>query len=141
MRVEIASKSSGLSISWLCRARCVCARQELADRAARLGTCDDCTTRSVYCFALWPNSVIEAMGTTMLPRRVAYLDAIDERTSNWCRFLNHANTGARECNLRSRCDGELVWFEATRDIAADEELCFDYGPGFRWVEGSFGCGG
>ena len=40
----------------------------------------------------------------------------------------------RGCNLTPKTDGlrYLVWFEARRNIAAGEELCFDYGSSYRW---------
>ena len=55
-----------------------------------------------------------------------YIDAGDEATSGRARFLNHS---ARQPNLRVETDllHNRAWFSAIRDIAVDEELCFDYG--------------
>ena len=66
-----------------------------------------------------------------------FIDGEDADVSGWCRFINHAEVGTNECNLVTRCtwqtwDGETIvqprlWFIAARDIAAGEELCFEYG--------------
>lgn len=67
-----------------------------------------------------------------MPRLLAFVDGEDPNRSSWCRYINHAKGDA--CNLVSKVDGlrYLVWFEAIRDIAAGEELGFDYGAGYRW---------
>lgn len=76
----------------------------------------------------------------------AYIDGEDGDVSNWCRFMNHAGSATRACNLETRyksmepefCPikgpahaGPRLWFLATRDIDIGEELCYDYGD-FYW---------
>ena len=60
--------------------------------------------------------------------RVACIDGEDPTRSSWCRYINHAPSAERACNLRSRVDAhrQLVWFETAREIEAGEELHFDY---------------
>ena len=84
-----------------------------------------------------------------------FVDARDESTSNWCRFVNHApgpsapstpleanaqqdspfQAGINEClaNVRVSTFGSRylsggVYFFAARDVDLGEELCVDYGP-------------
>lgn len=67
--------------------------------------------------------------------RIAYLDAEDPARSGWCRFINHAADSLRACNLECKVDATgagLVWLQARRDVAAGEELAFDYGSSFRF---------
>jgi len=49
------------------------------------------------------------------------------------RYINHAPAHSTRCNLAPRVDfgRQLVWFEASRDIAVGEELSFDYGPDYN----------
>jgi len=44
--------------------------------------------------------------------------------------LNHADKGKEECNVVRILEGNRVAFFTSRDIAANEELCFDYGSNF-----------
>ena len=77
----------------------------------------------------------QRLGSTMLPRRVAYIDGEDPNLSSWCRYLNHCKRGERGCNCEPKSDAGLqglVWFVARREIKAGEELCFDYGSSYRW---------
>ena len=70
-----------------------------------------------------------------------YIDGEDADKSTWCRFMNHASTELRECNVETRntrqiWDGEKIveprlWFVATRNIEKGEELLYDYGE-FYW---------
>lgn len=89
---------------------------------------------SAYCFSLFSEEVKAALGSTMLPRRIAYIDGEDPSRSSWCRYINHARAGGPSCNLVPKCDGLrcLVWFEASRPIVAGEEVHFDYGDAYRW---------
>ena len=50
------------------------------------------------------------------------------------RYINHAASGSHGCNCEAKIDAArgLVWFEASRDITAGEELGFDYGPQYQW---------
>ena len=67
-----------------------------------------------------------------------YVDAEDEYTSLWTRFLNHASPPKNNCNPKSvheSYNGEpRVWFVACRDVEVGEELCFDYGDDY-WLDG------
>ncbi len=68
-----------------------------------------------------------------------FIDGEDADVANWCRFMNHAPPDSLACNLETRHtkakllarDGETadpsLWFIALRDIAAGEELQYDYG--------------
>ena len=81
-----------------------------------------------------------ALGSAFLPRHAAYIDGEDPNRSSWGRFVNHCSEFSKSgvvgtgCNLEPRIDGarKLVWFEAKRDIAPGEEICFDYGASYRW---------
>jgi hypothetical protein len=61
-----------------------------------------------------------------------YIDAADERSAGCARFINHSS---RNPNLRVEVDllHSRAWFVASREIAAGDELCFDYGS--RYWEG------
>ena len=89
---------------------------------------------SAYCFSLFPEALKDALGSTTLPRRIAYIDCEDPNRSTWCRYVNHAPAGDPACNAIPRCDpvSALVWLEATRDIEPGEELHFDYGDVYKW---------
>ena len=89
---------------------------------------------SSYCFSLLAEEVLAALGSTMLPRRPAYIDGEDPTRSSWCRYINHCEEGQPGCNLEPMCDGArcLVWFEARRSIEVGEELLFDYSDHYRW---------
>lgn len=93
---------------------------------------------------------------------VSCIDAEDPSRSSWCRFINHAPTDSKaagkrkkhraippsavkaggkrkraendKANLLLRINPQqaLVWFEASRDIATNEELFFDYGAEYEW---------
>ena len=119
----------------------------LASRAERLSALQygapvhGAQNGSSYCFSLLPEEVIAALGSAFLPRYAAYIDGEDPQRSSWGRFVNHCAETDGGCNLVPRVDGarRLVWFEAKRDIAVGEELCFDYGASYRWdVPGSGG---
>ena len=68
-----------------------------------------------------------------------FIDGEDADVANWCRFINHAPPDSLACNLETHHtkakllarDGEKadpsLWFVAIRDIAAGEELAYDYG--------------
>lgn len=64
-----------------------------------------------------------------------YVDAEDPVHANWCRYVNHdSDANMRVKSLAYAFGGEpRVWFVATRDIAAGDELCFDYGDDY-WFE-------
>ena len=72
------------------------------------------------------------------PERRIYVDAEDEYKSSWTRFLNHAAPPADNVipkSIHESYDGQpRVWFVARRDIAAGEEICFDYGDDY-WLDG------
>ena len=89
---------------------------------------------SSYSFSLFSDDVKAALGSTMLPRRVAYIDGEDPNLSSWCRYINHACCGSPRCNLQPKCDALrcLVWFEALEAIACGDELNFDYGDSYEW---------
>ena len=61
-----------------------------------------------------------------------YIDAEDPNRSSWCRYINHAESNERECNLILQTsadqDAPGTWLIARRDIWVGEELLFDYGP-------------
>jgi len=69
----------------------------------------------------------------------AFVDGADPDRSNLARYMNHAPAGA--ANVRrerlggplrlpgTRCDRGVRFF-AARDVAAGEELCFDYGADY-----------
>ena len=58
------------------------------------------------------------------------IDAEDERCANWTRYCNHADgDGANLVAFLDEDDGGCVYLLAARDIAAGEELCFDYRRG------------
>lgn len=67
-----------------------------------------------------------------------YIDAEDEYTSLWTRFLNHAPLpfgNVHPKSIHESYDGKpRVWFVANRNIAVGEEICFDYGDDY-WLEG------
>eukprot|EP00804_Cyclotella_cryptica_P008886 CCRYP_013094-RA/>CCRYP_013094-RA protein AED:0.54 eAED:0.42 QI:0/-1/0/1/-1/1/1/0/857 len=67
-----------------------------------------------------------------------FVDAEDEYTSLWTRFINHASPpldNLKPMSVPESYDGKpRVWFMAKRDIEAGEELCFDYGDDY-WLEG------
>lgn len=67
-----------------------------------------------------------------------YVDAEDEYSSLWTRFLNHASPPDNNVNPKSihqSWDGQpRVWFVAIRDIEVGEEICFDYGEDY-WLPG------
>ena len=83
-----------------------------------------------YCFEVRKETrvVSRLLGVTP-PRRAAVvcIDGEDPARSSWCRYINDVR-GDETPNLRQRIDSGrlLVWFEATRDIDAGEELCFEY---------------
>ena len=108
---------------------------ELSERAARLSALTEGApiggdaNRGKYLMELLPASVLYPEACT------AYIDAEDPNRSSWARYINHAPTGTRECNLACMMDAPRgrVWFVATRDIAPGEELHFDYrGDQNRW---------
>ena len=82
---------------------------------------------SAYAFSLFGEDVKAALGSAMLPGRIAYIDCEDPDLSTWCRYVNHAPEGAPSCNCVARCDAIncWVWLEASRDIDVGEELSFD----------------
>jgi hypothetical protein len=63
-----------------------------------------------------------------------YVDAEDEYESLWTRFLNHdSNPNLVGKSIHESYDGRpRVWFVTRRDVAAGEELCFDYGDEY-WL--------
>ena len=115
-------------------------RKALAERRARLAALTfgapihGADNGSSYCFSILADELLAALGSTMLPRRTAYIDGEDPTRSSWCRYINHCAETRPGCNLEPKCDGIrcLVWFEARREIAAGEELCFDYSEHYRW---------
>ena len=104
-----------------------------AEHGAPMGGVDN---GGSYIFA----TLIAATEPEALPpgmaRRPVYIDAEDGTRSSWCRYINHAHYETPGCNLEPKSDPrrELVWFEARRAIAVDEELCFSYGMAFNdWL--------
>ena len=64
-------------------------------------------------------------------------DLDGRRRGNVSRFINHSCTP----NCRSELNHGRIWIIATRDIAPDEEITFDYGFPFRdWAENPCRCG-
>jgi len=61
-----------------------------------------------------------------LRRDGTYIDAGDEARAGPARFINHSS---KRPNLEPQIDRlhSLVWFEACREVAAGDELTFDYG--------------
>ena len=115
-------------------------QQEMCERESRLAALTSgqpsggANNGSAYCFSLFPEALKDALGSTTLPRRIAYIDCEDPNRSTWCRYVNHAPAGDPACNAIPRCDpvSALVWLEATRDIEPGEELHFDYGDVYKW---------
>jgi hypothetical protein len=115
------------------------------ERVSRLGQLTDgapiggANNNGSYTFELLPTHA------SYPSERVAYLDAEDPNLSSWCRYINHAQSGSRQCNCVKRIDAlrARVWFETSRDVACGEELHFDYwalardggyvGDAMRWV--------
>ena len=94
---------------------------------------------SSYCFSLLPpadeltSKALAGLGLDGKDKDdeyIAYIDGENAARSSWCRYINHAPHGARACNLEVKVDAmkALVWFEASRDIAPGEELCFGTRP-------------
>lgn len=94
---------------------------------------------SSYCFSLLPpadeltSKALAGLGLDGEGKDdeyIAYIDGENAARSSWCRYINHAPHGARACNLEAKVDAmkALVWFEASRDIAPGEELCFGTRP-------------
>ena len=83
-----------------------------------------------YCFAMLPAnlSYVASQLTPGHEEQVAFIDAENPDRSSWCRYINHAGSEEAACNVDSLVNrsAALVWFVARRDIAAGEELCFDY---------------
>ena len=85
-----------------------------------------------YVFSLLPETsaavdkYIEAAENDGL---VSCIDAEDPALSSWCRYINHAPSKSRACNLNAKVDlgRQLIWFEARRTISPGEEMHFDYG--------------
>ena len=54
--------------------------------------------------------------------------SLDDGTSNWCRFVNHAAPDAGEKNVEALVlPPHGVYFVASREIAAGEQLRVPYG--------------
>ena len=89
-----------------------------------------CNMRYVLCLLDHTDAELMDEFAMTWPGMGCYIDSFDESLSSWCRFINHAAENSSACNLSVRADAfaSLAWFEASRDIAAGEELCFDYGP-------------
>ena len=108
-------------------------RQAAAERKDRLAALEagapirGAANGSAYCFSLFSDELKASLGSTLLPRRIAFIDSEDPKLSSWTRYINHSPGDSPACNLESKTDGLrcLVWFEAHRDIAAGEELTFD----------------
>ena len=60
------------------------------------------------------------------------IDAEDPNRSSWCRFINHAPSDDRHCNVAVHLDEHAnVWFVVSAEsIPRGSELRFDYGPTF-----------
>jgi hypothetical protein len=64
------------------------------------------------------------------------VDAEDTDVSSWCRFMNHAPASSHACNVRPsnyKRNGVAIHkprFFAIREIAAGEELKYNYGDGY-----------
>jgi hypothetical protein len=106
------------------------ALDERAERMAALpvegvgrGPVGGASNCGAYCWELLPTSVTYPEG------RVAFIDAEDPERSSWARYINAARMGTQGCNLSRRVNAHqgLVWFVAIRDIAAGEELHYEYG--------------
>ena len=88
-----------------------------------MGGADNC---GAYAFGLVPQGL--GMDSQQHEQQVAYVDAEDPTVSSWNRFLNHCESGELGCNLEARHDASrsLLWFMASRRIAAGEELQWCY---------------
>jgi hypothetical protein len=66
-----------------------------------------------------------------------YVDAEDPAHSNWCRYINHARDANLDLKTLPKGVGgrPRAWFVTNRDIAAGEELSFDYGDTYTWGGG------
>lgn len=72
-----------------------------------------------------------------------FVDGEDADISSWCRFANHADPKDCGCNVETRArrsysdpSSPRIFFVALRDIAAGEEICYDYGEEY-WGNDSF----
>ncbi|CAF1206711.1 unnamed protein product [Rotaria sordida] len=66
---------------------------------------------------------------------IYFIDAFDPNNSNWLRFINSANT-ARQQNLVAVKHLDEIFYLATRNIDAGEELLVYYGHTFAELLGS-----
>ena len=71
-----------------------------------------------------------------LPNKL-FVDAEDADKSGWCRFMNHAEEGEEENNVKAFMQSKIGGEEHTfprmytiEDIEIGEELCWDYGGKF-----------
>lgn len=72
-----------------------------------------------------------------------FIDAEDAEQSSWGRFMNTEKEGSKKCNVKPFMKTETEGPEHTypqmytiRDVAAGEELCWDYGENF-WLTRKF----
>ena len=80
------------------------ARLSALTRGAPIGGANN---HGAYVFRLPPHAHCEVDG-----ERVYCIDAEDPHRSSWCRYINHAPSGSRACNLEAKCDASgNVWFE------------------------------
>lgn len=101
--------------------------------ASRLDRGQTMTGCYLYGISLPPTS-----SSTSLEKKRIYIDAEDEYSSTWTRFINHAfpphaNVCPRSIHESYTTGQPRVWFVTNRHVHRGEELCFDYGDDY-WLD-------